>query len=45
MNQRAIAGLVGNRGLLSTGEPGTAKSMLSELLAATAPSVLPRRPR
>ena len=31
---RAIVGLLGNRGLLLVGEPGTAKSMLSELLAA-----------
>jgi len=31
---RAIVTLVGNRGLLLIGEPGTAKSMLSELLAA-----------
>ena len=32
--ERAIIGLAGNRGLLFVGEPGTAKSMLSELLAA-----------
>lgn len=32
--ERAIVGLAGNRGLLLIGEPGTAKSMLSELLAA-----------
>ena len=32
--ERAIIGLAGNRGLLLVGEPGTAKSMLSELLAA-----------
>ena len=32
--ERAIVGLAGNRGLLMVGEPGTAKSMLSELLAA-----------
>lgn len=32
--ERAIVGLAGNRGLLLVGEPGTAKSMLSELLAA-----------
>src|SRR5262245_41420230 len=32
--ERAIIGLAGNRGLLMVGEPGTAKSMLSELLAA-----------
>lgn len=31
---RAIITLAGNRGLLLVGEPGTAKSMLSELLAA-----------
>src|SRR5262249_41636011 len=31
---RAVIGLAGNRGLLLVGEPGTAKSMLSELLAA-----------
>ncbi len=31
---RAIVTLVGNRGLMLIGEPGTAKSMLSELLAA-----------
>src|SRR5580704_9477102 len=31
--ERAIIGLAGNRGLLMVGEPGTAKSMLSELLA------------
>lgn len=32
--ERAIVGLAGNRGLLLVGEPGTAKSMLSELLTA-----------
>lgn len=32
--ERAIATLAGQRGLLLAGEPGTAKSMLSELLAA-----------
>jgi MoxR-like ATPase len=32
--ERAIVGLAGNRGLLMIGEPGTAKSMLSELLSA-----------
>ena len=32
--ERAIIGLAGNRGLLMVGEPGTAKSMLSELLSA-----------
>ena len=31
---RCIVTLLGNRGLLMVGEPGTAKSMLSELLAA-----------
>jgi len=31
---RAIVTLLGNRGLLLVGEPGTAKSMLSELLSA-----------
>ena len=31
---RAIVSLIGNRGLMLIGEPGTAKSMLSELLAA-----------
>ncbi len=31
---RAVVTLAGNRGLLLVGEPGTAKSMLSELLAA-----------
>ena len=31
---RCIVTLLGNRGLLLVGEPGTAKSMLSELLAA-----------
>ena len=31
---RAIVTLVGNRGLMLIGEPGTAKSMLSELLSA-----------
>ncbi len=32
--ERAIVTLAGNRGLLLVGEPGTAKSLLSELLAA-----------
>lgn len=32
--ERAIVTLVGERGLLLVGEPGTAKSLLSELLAA-----------
>jgi MoxR-like ATPase len=32
--ERAIVTLLGNRGLMLVGEPGTAKSMLSELLAA-----------
>ncbi|MEW6282629.1 MAG: AAA family ATPase [Candidatus Eremiobacterota bacterium] len=32
--ERAVVSLAGNRGLLLVGEPGTAKSMLSELLAA-----------
>jgi MoxR-like ATPase len=32
--ERAIVTLLGNRGLLLVGDPGTAKSMLSELLAA-----------
>ena len=32
--ERAVVTLAGNRGLLLIGEPGTAKSMLSELLAA-----------
>jgi len=32
--ERAIVGLASNRGLILVGEPGTAKSMLSELLAA-----------
>lgn len=31
---RAIVTLIGNRGLMLIGEPGTAKSMLSELLSA-----------
>lgn len=34
MVERAIVSLLGNRGLMLVGEPGTAKSMLSELLAA-----------
>lgn len=34
MIERAIVTLMSNRGLLLVGEPGTAKSMLSELLAA-----------
>ncbi len=32
--ERAVVGLSSNRGLMLVGEPGTAKSMLSELLAA-----------
>jgi len=32
--ERAIVGLTSNRGLLLVGEPGTAKTMLSGLLAA-----------
>jgi MoxR-like ATPase len=32
--ERCIIGLAGNRGLLLVGEPGTAKTMLSELLSA-----------
>jgi MoxR-like ATPase len=32
--ERAVVTLLGNRGLLLVGDPGTAKSMLSELLAA-----------
>jgi MoxR-like ATPase len=32
--ERAVIGLAGNRALLLVGEPGTAKSLLSELLAA-----------
>src|SRR5262245_41824759 len=32
--ERAVVTLAGNRGLLLIGEPGTAKTMLSELLAA-----------
>lgn len=32
--ERAIVTLAGNRGLMLVGEPGTAKTMLSELLAA-----------
>lgn len=32
--ERAVIGLASNRGLILVGEPGTAKSMLSELLAA-----------
>ena len=37
--ERAIITLAGNRGLLLVGEPGTAKSMLSELLAAAVSGV------
>lgn len=32
--ERAIVSIMGNNGLMMVGEPGTAKSMLSELLAA-----------
>ncbi|MBI3925633.1 MAG: AAA family ATPase [Armatimonadetes bacterium] len=32
--ERAVIGLAGNRGLLLVGEPGTAKTMLSELLTS-----------
>ena len=32
--ERCVVTLAGERGLLLVGEPGTAKSMLSELLAA-----------
>src|SRR5205807_7249788 len=32
--ERAVVTLAGERGLMLVGEPGTAKSMLSELLAA-----------
>ena len=32
--ERAIITLAGNRGLMLVGEPGTAKTMLSELLSA-----------
>lgn len=34
MIERCIIGLAGNRGLMLVGEPGTAKTMLSELFAA-----------
>ena len=34
MVERAIVSVLGNRGLMLVGEPGTAKSMISELLAA-----------
>jgi MoxR-like ATPase len=37
--ERAIISLSSNRGLMLVGEPGTAKSMLSELLAAAISSV------
>ena len=37
--ERAIVTLAGNRGLMLVGEPGTAKSMLSELLAAAVSGV------
>lgn len=33
--ERTVIGLSGNRGVLLVGEPGTAKSMLSELLSAS----------
>lgn len=32
--ERAVVTLAGNRGLMLVGEPGTAKTMLSELLTA-----------
>lgn len=34
MIERAVVALAGNRGLMLVGEPGTAKTMLSELLSA-----------
>jgi len=37
--ERSIVTLAGNRGLMLVGEPGTAKSMLSELLAAAVSGV------
>jgi len=37
--ERAVISLAGNRGLLLVGEPGTAKSMLSELMAAAISSI------
>jgi MoxR-like ATPase len=37
--ERAVITLAGNRGLLLVGEPGTAKSMLSELLSAAVSGV------
>ncbi len=39
--ERCIVTLLGNRGLLIVGEPGTAKSMLSELLSAAISSAIP----
>jgi hypothetical protein len=41
--ERAIVTLAGNRGLMLVGEPGTAKSMLSELLAAAVSGVSTKR--
>lgn len=41
MIERAIVTLMSNRGLILVGEPGTAKSMLSELLAAAISGTMP----